>query len=114
MILAALLGLAPSLLVLLTVSGLLSASETSMTAASRGRMHQLERDGDRAARRVNAMIGRQETMIGAILLCNNVINIFASALTTSVLSALFPGAMGALIATGIMTVLIVVFSEILP
>ncbi len=107
-------GLAPSLIILLTLSGLLSAAETSMTAASRGRLHQLERDGDRAARRVNEMIANQETMIGAILLANNVINIGASALTTSVLTAVFPGVMGAVIATLVMTVLVVVFSEILP
>ncbi len=107
-------GLAPSLVFLLTLSGLLSAAETSMTAASRGRLHQLERDGDKAARRVNRMISNQETMIGAILLGNNVINIGASALTTSVLAVVFPGPVGALIATAVMTVLIVVFSEILP
>jgi Mg2+/Co2+ transporter CorB len=113
-ILAILAGLAPALVVLLSLSGLISAAETSMTAASRGRMHQLERDGDRAAARVNRMMGDQEKMIGAILLSNNVINIGASALTTVALSAAFPGPIGALIATVVMTVLIVVFSEILP
>jgi Mg2+/Co2+ transporter CorB len=107
-------ALAPSLLVMLSVSGLISAAETSMTAASRGRMHQLEREGDRAAKRVNLMMSNQENMIGAILVSNNVINIGASALTTSVLSVAFPGPTGALIATGVMTVLVVVFSEILP
>ena len=111
---ATLLGLAPILIALLALSGLISAAETSMTAASRGRMHQLEKDGDRAARRVNRLMGDQENMIGAILLSNNVINIGASALTTAVLGALFPGAVGVLIATAVMTVLIVVFSEILP
>jgi Mg2+/Co2+ transporter CorB len=85
-----------------------------MTAASRARMHQLEREGDRAARRINRMMADQEKMIGAILLSNNVINIGASALTTMTLSAAFPGPVGALLATGVMTVLIVVFSEILP
>jgi magnesium and cobalt exporter, CNNM family len=113
-ILATILLLAPSLIILLSLSGLISAAETSMTAASRARMHQLERDGDRAARRVNKLISNQENMIGAILLSNNVINILASALTTTVLSKLFPGALGVLLATGVMTVLIVVFSEILP
>ena len=107
-------GLAPILVALLSLSGLISAAETSMTAASRGRMHQLEREGDRAARRINIMMADQEKMIGAILLSNNVINIGASALTTLALSAAFPGALGALIATGVMTVLIVIFSEILP
>lgn len=113
-ILAILAGLAPALVVLLSLSGLISAAETSMTAASRGRMHQLEREGDRAAARVNRMMTDQEKMIGAILLSNNVINIGASALTTVALSAAFPGPVGALIATVVMTVLIVVFSEILP
>jgi Mg2+/Co2+ transporter CorB len=113
-IFAILAALAPSLVVLLTLSGLLSAAETSMTAASRGRLHQMERDGDKAAKRINKLLSNQETMIGAILLGNNVINIGASALTTMVLTKVFPGALGALIATAIMTVLVVVFSEILP
>ncbi len=114
MIAAMIAALAPSLILLLSASGLISAAETAMTAASRARMHQLERDGDRAARRVNRLIADQENMIGAILLSNNVINIFASALTTTVLTKAFPGATGALIATAVMTVLVVVFAEILP
>lgn len=112
--LAALLALGPFLLILLSLSGLISAAETSMTACSRGRMHQLERDGDKAAARVNRLIENQESMIGAILLSNNVINILASSMTTVVLSRLFPGALGIALATGVMTVLIVIFSEILP
>jgi len=111
---AILAGLAPTLILLLGLSALISAAETSMTAASRGRMHQLERDGDKAAARVNTLLGDQERMIGAILLSNNVINILASALTTTVLSRAVPGAWGVAIATAIMTVLIVIFAEILP
>jgi Mg2+/Co2+ transporter CorB len=113
-LIAALMVLAPALVVLLTIGALISAAETSMTAASRGRMHQLERDGDRAARRVNGLISEQENMIGAILLSNNVVNILASALTTAVLGALLPGVIGVVTATIIMTVLIVIFGEILP
>ena len=111
---ALVLGLAPSLVFLLAIGALISAAETSMTAASRGRMHQLEREGDRAAGRINRLMGNQETMIGAILLSNNVVNIGASALTTSVLGAAFPGAIGVLMSTVVMTVLVVVFGEILP
>ena len=107
-------ALTPPLLALLGVGALISAAETSMTASSRGRMHQLEREGDKGAARVNAMLTDQENMIGAILLSNNVVNIAASALTTSVLSAAFPGVLGVASATVIMTVLIVVFGEILP
>ncbi|HEY8572104.1 HlyC/CorC family transporter [Phenylobacterium sp.] len=114
MIWAIVAALAPTLVILLALSGMISAAETSMTAASRGRLHQLERDGDRPARRVNRLISNQETMIGAILVANNVINIFASVVTTQVLGAAFPGWLGAAIATAVMTVLVVVFSEILP
>ncbi len=116
MIWAILAGLAPTLAILLSLSALISAAETSMTAASRGRLHQLERDGDKAAKRVNVLIGNQETMIGAILLANNVINIGASALTTAVLTSVFPEGsyLGPLIATVVMTVLVVIFAEILP
>ena len=106
--------LGPPLLLLLGTGALIAAAETSMTAASRGRMHQLERDGDRAARRVNKLMSDQENMIGAILLSNTVVNIGASALTTSVLAVTFPGPIGAGISTVVMTVLIVIFGEILP
>ena len=101
-------------LLLLALSALFSAAETSLTGASRGRMHQLERDGDRAAGRVNRLISDQETMMGSVLLGNNLLNIFASALTTVVMTKTIPGAWGVLIATGVMTVLVLVFAEVLP
>lgn len=111
---AALIVLAPTLVALLTVSALFSASETSLTAASRARMHQLEKDGDRAAKRVNRLLSDQETMIGGILLGNNLVNIGASALATSVLTAAIPGPWGVAAATAVMTALILVFGEVLP
>ncbi|WP_333586377.1 HlyC/CorC family transporter [Phenylobacterium sp.] len=114
MITAILIGLAPAILFLLFCSAMISGTETAMTAASRSRMHKLERDGDKAAARVNRLIGDQEKMIGAILLSNNAINIGASALATTVLSAALPGPTGALIATAMMTALVVIFAEILP
>ena len=91
-----------------------SAAETALTGASRGRMHQLERDGDRAAGRVNRLLSDQETMIGAVLIGYNVINILSSALATEVITQVVPGAWGVAIATGVMTVLVVVFVEVLP
>ena len=102
------------ILVLLAVSALFSAAETAMTAASRARMHQLERDGDRAAGRVNRLIERQELMIGAVLLGNNLINILSSALITETLGRSFPGAWGVAISTALTTVLVLVFAEVLP
>lgn len=112
--LTALLGLAPIVIALLTLSALFSAAETSMTGASRSRMHQLERDGDAPARRVNKLLSDQETMIGAVLLGNNLINILASALATQVLTTLIPGPWGVAVATATMTVLVLVFAEVLP
>ena len=67
-IVAVLAGLAPALVALMSLSALFSAAETSMTAASRARMHQLEREGDPAAKRVNRLLADQEKMIGAILI----------------------------------------------
>jgi Mg2+/Co2+ transporter CorB len=111
---AELLAMAPVIVFLLALSGLFSAAETSLTGASRGRMHQLERDGDRAAARVNRLIGDREQMIGAVLLGNNLINILASALVTEVLEQTFHGGLGVVIATALMTVLVLVFAEVLP
>jgi Mg2+/Co2+ transporter CorB len=110
----ALLALGPVIIILLAVSALFSAAETALTGASRGRMHQLERDGDRAARRVNALISNRERMIGSVLLGNNLINILASALTTEVLTREIPGGWGVAAATVLMTVLVLVFAEVLP
>ncbi|HEX5379225.1 MAG TPA: HlyC/CorC family transporter [Phenylobacterium sp.] len=111
---AALLALAPIVFGLLAISALFSAAETSLTGASRARMHQLERDGDRPAGRVNRLLSDQETMIGAVLLGNNLINILASALTTTVMDKALPGGWGVLVATGVMTALVLVFAEVLP
>ena len=111
---AAILALAPIVFGLLALSALFSAAETSLTGASRARMHQLEREGDRGARRVNRLLTDQETMIGAVLLGNNLINILASALTTQVLTHAIPGGWGVAAATAIMTVLVLVFAEVLP
>ena len=111
---AALIVIIPVIIALLSLSAIFSAAETSLTGASRGRMHQLEREGDRAAGRVNKLISDQETMIGSVLLGNNLINILASALATEVLTRSIPGAWGVVAATGIMTVMVLVFAEVLP
>jgi len=110
----AIIALAPIVIGLLAVSAVFSAAETALTGASRSRMHQMEREGDRSAGRVNKLLSDQETMIGAVLLGNNLINILASALTTQVLTQAIPGAWGVAAATGVMTVLVLVFAEVLP
>jgi Mg2+/Co2+ transporter CorB len=103
-----------ALVILLAVSALFSAAETALTGASRGRMHQLEREGDPAAKRVNQLLDDQETMIGAVLLGYNAINIAASAIATEFITKSIPGAWGVAAATAVMTVLVLVFAEVLP
>ncbi len=107
-------AIAAIIVVLLAVSALFSAAETALTGASRARMHQLEREGDLAAGRVNRLIERQETMIGSVLLGNNLINILASALITESLARFVPGAWGVALATVVTTALVLVFAEVLP
>ena len=99
--------------VLLVLSAFFSSSETALTAASRPRMHLLEAKGDKRAKLVNRLRSDQDNMIGTILLGNNLVNILASALATSVLISLF-GETGVVYATIGMTLLVLIFGEILP
>ncbi|GGB73450.1 HlyC/CorC family transporter [Henriciella pelagia] len=103
-----------AILCLLGMSAFFSGSETALTAASRTRMHQLEREGNKRAATVNGLIGDRERLIGAILLGNNLVNILASALATTLFASLLPGAAGVAVATAVMTVLVLVFAEVLP
>ena len=109
-----LVGFGVLVVALLFVSALFSAAETALTGASRGRMHQLERDGDPAAKRVNRLLGDQETMIGAVLLGYNAINILTSALATVFITKSIPGAWGVALATAVMTVLVAVLFSRVP
>ncbi len=102
-----------AIVALLIISAFFSGSETALTAVSRPRMHKLEKDGNRNAARVNRLIATRERLIGTILLGNNLVNILASALTTSLFMQLFGGA-GVVYATIVMTALVVVFAEVLP
>ena len=104
---------AAAVLVLLVISAFFSGSETALTAASRARMLQLEKAGNRRAALVHQLILARENLIGALLLGNNIVNILASVLATSLFLALF-GDAGVAFATLVMTVLVVVFGEILP
>lgn len=101
------------ILLLLLLSAFFSGSETALTAASRSRMHALEQQGNARAGAVNRLRNQMERVIGAILIGNNLVNIFASALATSVLISMF-GDTGVVYATVAMTVLVVLFGEVMP
>jgi Mg2+/Co2+ transporter CorB len=90
-----------------------NGSETALTAASRARMHALERSGDRNATAVNRLLRKRDRLIGAVLLGNTLVSIGSSALLTGVLEELI-GYSGVIYATGVMTLMLLVFAEILP
>jgi Mg2+/Co2+ transporter CorB len=98
---------------LLLLSAFFSGSETSLTATSRARMHELERRGNRRAAVVQELVSMRERLIGTVLLGNNLVNIAASAFATSVLLRIF-GDAGVIYATIAMTVLVLLFGEVLP
>lgn len=102
-----------AIVLLLVLSGFFSGSETSLTAASRARMHQAARQGNRRAELVLTLMEEKDRLIGGILLGNNLVNILASALATSFLLGLV-GESGVVYATLIMTMLVLIFSEVLP
>ncbi len=104
-----------SILLLLMMSGFFSGSETALTAASRARLHKLENDGDKRASIVSLLIRDKEKLIGAILICNNLVNILAANLATNLInSAISVQWIASLVATAVMTPLIVIFSEVAP
>lgn len=101
------------ILLLLAMSALFSGSETALTTTSRARMRMLEQDGDRRAAAVNRLIRDRERLIGAILLGNNLVNILATSLATTLFLALFNEG-GVALATIFMTAIVVIFSEVAP
>ena len=106
--------LAASIVVIsLLLSAFFAGAETAFTAASRARMLSLETGGNRQAGLVNRILAMRERFIGAMLIGYNVVAIGASAFTTSVLTSLF-GSSGVIYATVAMSVLVIVFAEVLP
>ncbi len=103
----------PLVLFCLLLAAYLSAAETAITGASRQRMHRLAQQGSKRATMVNELLDRKDETVSAVLLGNNVVNIFSASLTTAVLTALF-GAAGVVYATLAIGVLVVIFAEVMP
>ena len=102
-----------AILILILCSAFFSGSETALTAASRARMHSLEKNGDKRAGYVTRLLERQDQLIGTLLIGNNIVNILASALATSFFITVF-GEAGVVVATLVMTILVVIFAEVMP
>ena len=102
-----------SLLVLLALSSFFSSSETALTTVNKIRMRTLSENGDKKAERVLRITNDSGKMLSAILIGNNIVNLSASSIATSLAIRYF-GSVGAGIATGILTILILIFGEVTP
>lgn len=102
-----------SIVVLIFISAFFSGSETGLTTASRARLNEMEKRGSKRASMVLKLTSMPERLIGALLLGNSLANITASAVATAALVKVFTEA-GAVIASVVMTVLILIFAEVMP
>ena len=101
------------LFVLLLLSAFFSSAETSLTTVNKLRIRSLMEDGVRGAKRINDLIENPSKMISAILIGNNIVNLSASSLTTTLVIDLGLNKYAA-VATGILTLLVLIFGEITP
>ncbi|MFY0660000.1 MAG: HlyC/CorC family transporter [Shimia sp.] len=98
---------------LLTLSAFFSGSETALTAASRGKLRAQADKGNRGAQRALNVTEDSERLIGSVLLGNNLVNILATSLATALFTRAF-GEGGVALATLVMTLLVLIFAEVLP
>ncbi len=102
-----------AIFVLLVLSAFFSAAETGLTAVSRARIYKLLKEGNKRAHKVNALQDKKEDLLGTVLLSYTLLNIMATAVGTS-LSINLLGQDGLIYATIVLTVLVLIFCEILP
>lgn len=102
-----------AILFLLVLSAFFSGSETALTAASRGKLRSQADKGSHGAEKALAITEDSERLIGSVLLGNNLVNILATSLATALFTRAF-GESGVAMATLVMTVLVLVFAEVLP
>jgi Mg2+/Co2+ transporter CorB len=102
-----------AIVLLIAMSAFFNMSETGLTAASRARIHALEQDGNVNARLVNRLLASPEKLIGAVLIGNTLVDVLAAGLA-STLAIRLVGEVGVIYATGIVTILIVIFAAVLP
>ncbi len=101
------------LTLMLLLSAIFSSSETAFLSVNRIRLRNLQEDGNKRAGLVLTMLDKQSKLITTLLVGNNVVNIASSAMATKMATDAF-GSIGVGIATGIMTVLVLVFGEVIP
>lgn len=101
------------LVILVILSGFFSSAETAFTAANRLKLRHMAEEGSKSAKRALRLIENPSKLISALLIGNNIVNIFASSLATLVAIDLY-GISATGIATSILTIVIIIFGEITP
>ncbi len=101
------------LLLLLILSAFFSSAETALMSLNRYRLRHLAQEGHAGAIRANQLLSRPDRLIGLILLGNNFVNIFASAIATIIGVKLY-GENGIVIATFTLTIIVLLFAEVTP
>ncbi|MFL2795293.1 MAG: HlyC/CorC family transporter [Paracoccaceae bacterium] len=102
-----------AIFILLLLSAFFSGSETALTAASRGKLQTQADKGSRSAARALSITEDNERLIGSVLLGNNLVNILATSLATALFTKLV-GESSVALATLVMTLLVLIFAEVLP
>ncbi len=103
----------PILIILILLSAFFSSSETALTASSRIKLKVEKEDGSRAADRALNLISGYDKSLIALLIGNNIVNILTASLSTVIFTELI-GAAGVGIATAVVTVIVIIFGEVLP
>ncbi|MCI6497686.1 MAG: hemolysin family protein [Lachnospiraceae bacterium] len=101
------------LLVLLCLSAFFSSAETAFTTVNHIRIHSLAENGNKRAAIVEKIVDNSAKMLSAVLIGNNIVNISASSLATILAQRMF-GNYAVTIATGILTIFVLIFGEIMP
>lgn len=103
----------PIVAILIALSGFFSSSETALTSVNQIRLRQRATEGDKRSLTVLKLLEKPQNVISSILIGNNIVNIASSAVATVFFTQLF-GASGPVVATVVMTILVLIFGEVLP
>ena len=100
--------------VLIFLSAYFSSSETGIMSINRYRLKHLEKQNHRGAVRVSKLLKKPDQLIGLILIGNNLVNIAASSIATYIGIRLYGETAGMAIATGLLTLVVLIFAEVTP
>jgi len=102
------------LILLLICSFFFSGTETALTAVSAPLLHEQEKQGNKRAALLNRLRAKSDKLLGTLLFGNNIVNIATTALSTSIMINFFGEKLGVILSTCVVSIVILVFSEILP